>query len=264
MSKKQIYYCLGCGERHGKRHFYMSTNPLHKNGVIPFCKTFIMEHCTYDDGTISLERFQNILRQVDKPFLKAEWESALEEEGRNAFGAYFSRINMAHNQQKTWEDSTLNLLKTNKDDEKEDEGKKTYSKRWHGYYTKRDLDYLDNYLEQLMNDYDIDTVNRQDYAKKIAKTSLMVDKLYAEVMKGNTGVVRQLDNTQKIFDNLSKSAEFAQSKAPKNDGGVQSLSELIAKVEAEEYPYMLKPSEKDKDIYDKLLDQFSNINKSLE
>lgn len=259
MSKQKIYFCLGCGKSHARANFYKSNNELHKNGVIPFCKDFIRDYCTNLDGSPDTIKLKNLLRQVDKPFLEDEWEGALAEKERETFGAYFGRINMRHNLNKTWEDSDLAVINLEHENDAP-----VYSQEWLGHYTRGELNYLNNYLSNMMEDYDINTVNRLDYAKKIAKASLITDRLYSEVLEGDETANKRYKEAQKIFDDLSKSAQFAQSKHDKKEEGVSSLSEIIAKVEAEEYPYKVSPDALDRDIYDQLLDKFQNIERSLE
>lgn len=86
---KNIYYCLGCGVVHPRGNFYKSYSPKHVNGTYPFCKKFIKETVYRKDNSIDVEKFKDILRQADAPYLEDEMNGALAEERREPVGAYF-------------------------------------------------------------------------------------------------------------------------------------------------------------------------------
>lgn len=136
-----------------------------------------------------------------------------------------------------------------------------YSDEWMGEYTQQDLDRLNEYYELLKNDYKIVTVNHRDYARKIAKASLMMDKAYEDVLKGVPGAEKVYANAKDIFDSLSKSAKFSEDKRSINDVGISSFSKIVSIVENHNWIPEYVP--KDKDMYDELLDALRVINKSL-
>ena len=49
--------------------------------------------------------------------------------------------------------------------------RQTFSKVWNGYYTQREIDYLDDYYARLEEGFVLDNQNLQDYARKAAKAS---------------------------------------------------------------------------------------------
>lgn len=102
MSKEQVYFCIGCGEIHPRTNFYKSYT--HTNGVYPFCKDYIKKEVYKNDNSIDIERFKEILRQANAPYIKSEFEGAINEK-RETVGAYFSRINMTQNRGYTWKHS---------------------------------------------------------------------------------------------------------------------------------------------------------------
>lgn len=136
-----------------------------------------------------------------------------------------------------------------------------YSEEWMGEYTQSDLDRLNNYYDSLNNDYKIVTVNHRDYARKIAKASLMMDKAYEDMLKGVPNAEKMYTNAKDIFDSLSKSAKFSEDKRSINDVGISSFSKIVSIVENHNWIPEYVP--KDKDMYDELLDALRVINKSL-
>ena len=136
-----------------------------------------------------------------------------------------------------------------------------YSEFWMGEYTQKDIDLLDKYYAGLNRDYKIVTENHRDYAKKIAKASLMMDKAYEDMLKGVSGADKMYASAKDIFDSLSKSAKFSEDKRSINDVGISSFSKITSIVENHNWIPQHVP--KEKDMYDEMLEALSVINKSV-
>lgn len=136
-----------------------------------------------------------------------------------------------------------------------------YSEDWMGNYTESDIKKLDNYYKGLERDYKIITENHRDYARKIAKASLQMDKAFDEMMNGVEGADKRYDNAMKAFDMLSKSAKFSESTRSVNDVGASSFSKVAAMVEAHNWIPEHKPMKKD--TIDEMIDYLSTITKSV-
>lgn len=112
-----------------------------------------------------------------------------------------------------------------------DDGELIFSREWNGLYTRREIQYLNDYYHHLENDFVLDNENIRDYARKVAKASLEADIAYDKKRSGKISS-SELKEAQLMFDNLSKSAEFAACKRRTSDtGGLGSFGELIAKLE---------------------------------
>ena len=136
-----------------------------------------------------------------------------------------------------------------------------YDDKWMGKYTQKDLDYLNKYYSGLERDYKIITENHRDYARKIAKASLQMDKAFDDMINGIEGADAKYKNAREAFDTLSKSAKFSESTRSVNDVGISSFSKVAAMVEAHNWIPEHKPLEKD--TIDELIDYLSTITKSL-
>jgi hypothetical protein len=140
--------------------------------------------------------------------------------------------------------------------------KKTYNRKWHGYYTDAEIEYLDEYLEGLQRDYEIITTNHLDYAKKVAKASLMVDKCYAAIADGGDNAMKKYKDAKEIFDSLSQSAKFAEkTRSPNEVAGLGSFGELVKRMENQ--GFLQTKVEFEPDDVDKILEEFSHTIKSL-
>lgn len=136
-----------------------------------------------------------------------------------------------------------------------------YDDKWMGKYTQKDIDYLNKYYAGLERDYKIITENHRDYARKIAKASLQMDKAFDEMINGADGADARYKNAREAFDTLSKSAKFSESTRSVNDVGISSFSKVAAMVEAHNWIPEHKPLKKD--TIDEMIDYLSTITKSL-
>lgn len=237
--------------------FYKSRNaamPHH-----PFCKTCVNKMVKEGD----MQTVYDVLKVLDIPFIRDIWDSVCVE-GDDYMGAYLSLLttqrmyNDYH-----WDDSIFEPTST-----KDFQPKKTlednvpkWSDEWQGKYTPADLKYLNDYYNGLQNDFKIITTNHKDYAKKIAQASLSQTKAYQKMLRGDDGADVAYEKATKIFDMLSKSAQFAESQRSANDVSLGCFGRVFDAVEKHNWVPTHIPD--DEDMYDKLLKQFSNIEKSL-
>lgn len=276
--KKPIEYKVCSGDCHKSKNietgFYSAKNKiLYPDGKISICKLCLKKAIYNGDGTIDINKFKQILQQMDIPFLYDEYERAINNPN-DSVGIYFKNLNsLPQNSGLTWKDSIFEkqtnnkinnkeVIQKNKDLQEDDsDAQKSYSKEWRGHYTQSDIDYLNEYLSSLKNDFKIVTRNHLDYAKKIAKASLAADKAYEQMVAGASGYDKKYKELQAIFDTLSKSAQFSENTRSANDVGLGGFGVTFDKVEQQKWIPKHTPLEKDD--YDKLLESFGTIRKSM-
>ena len=106
-----------------------------------------------------------------------------------------------------------------------------YSEFFNGYYTPKDLKYLENYYAKLEEDFTFDNESIRDYARKVCKASLQADKAQDDYATGRCQFSDVKDALMQ-FDMLSKSANFAACKRkPGDTSGLTSWSETTYKLE---------------------------------
>lgn len=117
------------------------------------------------------------------------------------------------------------------DDEDDDDLRMTYSSMWGGHYTKEQMKTLEEIYSQYEDDFVLDNVNTRDYARKVAKASLNADIAEDKFRRGKISA-GEYKEAQKIFDDLSKSANFAACRRkPGETSGLGSLGEIIMRLE---------------------------------
>lgn len=115
---------------------------------------------------------------------------------------------------------------------KEDEtGKRTYNRKWGGCFTEEEIESLEETYAQYEEDFVLDNVNIRDYARKVAKASLNADIAEDKMRRGQI-TASEYKEAQRIFDDLSKSSNFAACRRKPGDAtGMGSLGEIIMRLE---------------------------------
>lgn len=147
--------------------------------------------------------------------------------------------------------------------EEKDPNVKEYSEFFNGYFKPEELKYLEDYYNQLENDFELSDVNLRDTAKKLAKQSLICDKVQDKYAAGQATLADVRDAMQ-LFDLLSKSGNFSASKRkPGDKGGLGSWSEIAFYCETNGHP-MQRKIEWPKDDVDKTIDEFRYLLEALD
>lgn len=245
-------------------NFYNSNSPLFgENHKVSICKKCINNMIDYNN----METIYKVLQVMDLPFNYNLWDKTVIKNPKTPFGNYVRQINsLPQFKNLRWGDSSFDSSNSKNiviiDENNEEVVRKvTYNEEWRGTYTKSDLDYLEKYYEDLNRDFKIVTRNHKDYARKIAKASLAMDRAYDDMINGVQGADTRYKNLKDTFDQLSKSAQFAEDKRGANEVGLGCFGVVFDKVEKKQWIPEHKPLKKD-DI-DKMIDSFGVIDKSL-
>lgn len=139
-----------------------------------------------------------------------------------------------------------------------DNGELIYDKVWNGMYTQRETAYLNDYYSRLEEDFVLDNESIRDYARKAAKASLDADIKYNKMRQGQASA-NDWKEAQAVFDNLSKSANFAACKRkPGDNAGLGSLGVYIQRIEATGALQAQRANFPD-DVYDQILNDYRHI-----
>ena len=241
--------------------FYKSRNATVSHH--PYCKDCVNKMVDVNN----LQSVYDVLKVLDTPFIMDVWNDVCNSESNNYLGDYLRILNFTQRRKYEGLGYTDSIFELSKDAtiSKEvqtaiDEAPK-WDDDWQGVYTKSDLKYLNDYYMGLQNDFKIVTTNHRDYARKIAQASLSQMKAYQRMLKNEEGADVAYEKATKLFDMLSKSAQFAESQRGANDVALDCFGRVFDAVEKHNWVPEHIPT--DEDMYDKLLKQFSNIERSL-
>ena len=253
--------CSSKGKELSPDEFFKSRNST--IGRHPYCKECVEKMVDLNN----LDTVFEILRVLDTPFIMDEWNKICKEYDSNYIGHYLYSLNFT-NKSKYFNlrfiDSIYQLSEDEEVSEKIEDvvnDVPTWNDEWQGTYTASDLKYLNEYYQGLNNDFKIITTNHKDYARKIAQASLSQMKAYQKLLAGVDGADIAYEKATKMFDMLSKSAQFAESQRGANDVALGCFGRVFDAVEKHNWVPDYIPT--DEDMYDKLLKQFSNIERSL-
>lgn len=241
--------------------FYKSRNATVSHH--PYCKDCVNKMVDVNN----LQSVYDVLKVLDTPFIMDIWNEVCNSESNNYLGDYLRILNFTQRRKYEGLGYTDSIFELSEDaiisEEVQtaiDEAPK-WDDDWQGVYTKSDLKYLNDYYMGLQNDFKIVTTNHRDYARKIAQASLSQMKAYQRMLKNEEGSDVAYEKATKLFDMLSKSAQFAESQRGANDVALGCFGRVFDAVEKHNWVPEHIPT--DEDMYDKLLKQFSNIERSL-
>jgi len=134
--------------------------------------------------------------------------------------------------------------------------KPVYDDEWGGWFTPTEIRRLNKLYQKYSEDFKLDTINQSDYARKVIKASLNADIAEDKYRRGQVPV-KEYEDARRVFDELSKSANFAASKRkPGENTGMGSLGEIILKLETDgflnENPYTFPDDDVDRVVNDYL------------
>ncbi len=136
--------------------------------------------------------------------------------------------------------------------------KMTYSTIWRGYFTKEQVDILDATYEEYEKDFDLSNVSMRDYARKVAKASLNADIAEDKMRRGEISA-SEYKEVQKIFDDLSKSSNFAAcARKPGSSTGLTSLGNIIYGLEIN-HQLDINPFSFPEDDIDKVMADYRHV-----
>lgn len=249
--------CSRCTEEKPNKDFYMSSDDLINNdGRLGICKVCLEEITDFND----VESFIDILRRIDRPFIKSEYETSLSY--NNPLGEYMRRIGMPQNRKRTYMDSIFDgdlnkfAVKTSKDLNKkidvEDVVKFKITPdlivKWGSGYNEAELFVLEEFYKRMETSNSITTPQHKENLKLLCKLNLKQNKALDD---GDSGTFAKL-NTQ--YNNILRDSGFRpiDKVSGGESSGVRTFGQIWEEIERdgfiEPYPYQEKQDIVDRTI----------------
>lgn len=214
-------------------------------------KETIREYCWYNNRAWSEDLWQRVIDgaryklAADSVYIKATDLRRRNMEESEACQIYLARMNMSnvyvYSENITPEsglydvfdiDSKDGILHKSVQEAMRSETEFVFDPVWNGLFTRRDLEYLNNYYAELENDFVLDDVSMRDYGRKVAKASLALDQMYNDY-RSNKVSGSEYKAAKDNFDTLSKSANFAACKRRTDEKiNILPLGEVVEYLEA--------------------------------
>lgn len=273
--------CLRCGRKHKASEFYTNRDWSEQAGIDIWCKDCVHRCVTKDE--MKEYFWYNHRAWSDKMWKQAEQKAERLLAGNAAYasttdarrrvmlsrlaaqqvptlmqGVYYQYEDTSKDGYLTYEEAKSNgAVKLDETDEE-----KIYSDEFNGYFSKKDLAYLENYYTKLEEDFNFDNESLRDYARKVCKASLQADKAQDDFASGKCSLA-DVKDAMAQFDMLSKSANFAACKRNAREGsGLTSWSETTYKLETTGHT-MQRKIEWPQDDVDRVLAAYSHVVASL-
>ena len=245
--------CVRCGKVLPLTDFYPNKLWKAQRGRDAWCrecaakyckdKETLMEYCN-DNNRLWKDTFwdsankkaQYILA-TDPDFLSSSVSKKRKEEleGKTTCRQFFSMMNLGPFYtfvDRVGGDGTF-VIQAKEPIVEEDGSQQKYNRKWAGNYTDEQIEILEEKYSQYEEDFVLDNVNIRDYARKVCKASLNADIAEDKMRRGMISV-GEYKETQKIFDDLSKSSNFAACRRkPGEASGMGSLGEIIVRLEVD-------------------------------
>lgn len=243
----------------------LSLNAYYKDsttatGTYPICIDCMRKRAIDEEtGQLTKEGLVSVLQIVDRPYISAFWDSVKTKDSKpeTKLGIYIRTLSGIQSQGKRFKDSDVDWSVP--DEDKDAIETKVYDYTWKGLYTKREIEILNKQFEDYKRDFVITDASQEDYTRKICKASLELDEC-TDGLRNGTITEQRYKLAKDTFDSLSKSAKFAKSEREEN-GGLGCFGQVFDLVEKNVWVDPYKPEEPD--VYDKLIAQLSNIERSF-
>ena len=273
MANEIIYYCVGCGTLHPKGNFYVSYNLIHKNGRLPFCKDFIKGKVYTDINDVNVEKFKNILRQLDIPFLQDIFDSAINT-GGDIVGQYFRQFNsLPQNRGLTWINSVFDEeAKEKYEVSNDDNNNKINMKdniddfnvtpdmvhRWGDSHTKTEVRDLEKFYRDMHMTHTIVTPQHEKALIFICKLQLKLDQCLEN--DDMAGFAKINGEYQKLL--TSSGLRPIDKIGGAEASGIRSFSQIFEEIEKDGFIKPI-PIKENQDIVDKTIQYILNYTLKL-
>lgn len=282
----QTRLCLHCNQTKPLSNFYSNRGWLENGNKDKWCKQCIAKIITKDE-------MRRYFWENNREWKENLWENALKQaEIQAAKSTVYQKSNeerrqsllesiacpivptlMQQTQNYKYEDHFGDTFTNNYDQAKEngkiveikktsDKNLKVYNEFFNGEFKPAEIEYLENFYQGLEEDFDLSDISLRDNAKKVAKASLLVDKVQNDYMAGKCSL-QDVKDAIAQYDLLMKTGNFAACKRkPGDKNTLNNWAETTLYCETHGYP-CVKKIEWDKDVVDTALDGLGYIIESM-
>ena len=284
----QTRMCIHCGQTKPLSNFYSNKDWVENNGKDAWCKQCIakirtkdeMRRYFWENNRMWKENvWENALKQAELQAAKSTVYQKSNEDRRQVLLESIACPIMPQlfklTQNYKYEEHKKDVNANNYDEAKEtgkivefesskakDKNLKVYNEFFNGEFKPVEIEYLENYYKGLEADFDLSDTSLRDNAKKLAKASLLADKVQNDYMAGRCSL-QDVKDAMTQYDLLMKTGNFAACKRkPGDKAGLGSWAEIAFQLESTGH-IMQRKIEWEKDDVDKTIEEFRYIVESL-
>lgn len=226
--------CASCGMNQKASNYYVSYNPIHQTGRIPYCKSCLRKMIADKNGNVEMDRVKNTLKLIDRPFLYDIWKSSMESK-TDTWGCYLKNLQMPQYRNLGWADSIFlpeveNELNYDEllDNNITDDFKITKEMviKW-GKFEPEQYMMLEDLYQNLLSSYDIDNRSQEEYLKTACLYQL---RNIEAIRQGNA---QEASKWGGLFDSYMASGKLKPNQLSESDkmGGVTNFATFFQFIE---------------------------------
>lgn len=250
-----------------KREFYLAANDfINADNRLPICKECLSSLVDMQN----VESLINVMRAVDRPFLKSTYDGSLTKP--NQFGEYMRMLATPQNREKTYLHSEFEgnheefIPKTVSELNKAGKAKEDISFKitpdlvikWGGNFSDSEIYQLESFFVAMNEANDITTPQHVESLKLLCKLNVLQNKALEE------GSVTDFKNLNTQFNKLMETSGLRpiDRKSSGESAGIRTFSQIWEEVEKEGFiePY---PYQERQDIVDKTIMYLGNYTRKL-
>lgn len=226
--------CIKCEEyRNRTVNFYVSYSKMHTDGRVPVCKTCLESMFDVNDMENSLNE---LLRQIDKPYIYHLLDSSIEENPSNIFGAYMKNVAMRQYRGLTWKDSAYRdsrrseedvLIHSNRTNPERYQPTDEILQKWGYGFENEEYFYFEKKYDSMKNNYPQRTAMHTEALLNYIRYQVKAELATA---KGDVKAAKDWGGLAKTAADAAKINPSQLSKADLSDG-MDSFSQLVRSVE---------------------------------
>jgi len=242
--------CAACSQLKKNTQYYVSYNPIHSSGRIPYCKSCLKNMISDDNGNVILDKLQSTLQLIDRPFIFDLYKISLEDTN-DTFGVYLKNLSLKQNRELTWKDSVfrpqlnneLNYDNSlNQSKVYDNANKQNFNSQMEGFivtdeiidkwnfgYSTEEYYYFEKKYNQLKNNYSEKTAMHTEallnYIRYRVKEEIATAKGDVSESKNWAGMAKDAATSAKINPSQLTKADLTE--------GLNTISELSQAIERE-------------------------------
>lgn len=259
--------CSKCNKnKKTKDNYYLTHSELiNSDSRLGICKSCLKDIANFED----VESFVDILRQIDRPFLRSEYEAS---KLKGGFNEYMRRLAMPQNRSFTYLDSSFEgTLENKKAKTAKEMDKKILIKdvvnfkvtpamvaMWGNGYNESDIFQLQQFFNDMKDANSISTPQHKEQLKLLCKVNLEQNKALEEKRFGEFKTLNQQ------YNNILRDSGFRpiDKQSGGESTGIRTFSQIWEEIEKDGFiePY---PYEEKQDIIDKTIMYVGNYTRKL-
>ena len=244
-------------------YFFKVDSPLFPDGHLNICRDCVRSEVDVDD----IQSVISFLRQIDKPFLKDEWDKAMStRDKKHPIGAYMQKLSLPQYKSKTFDESDgvngvgkVDLSSINSPDYVENvkgeiiEYSEELVNKWGVGYSKQEYLKMEKFFQDTKSTHEISTPTHIDTLTQLAYLSIDRDRLR---QKGDWTNYTKISKT---MDDMQKSAGFrpVDRQGVDDATGIKTFAQIFEKVEKEGFRKP-PPPVFDEDVVDAMITSLAN------